>query len=166
MRWFYHRRRTGGRHNCITYLLTDVVAWTTATPATPPSICWFLSSDSANRHILGGGDPKLELGRDLCTMHLIAKFHRCTLNRLEVIMLTNKLANKQTPLTTSTSLRYATPVGNNYTRYIKVLRYCVIQGLYGCSKCCRGDVVVEAKKVWKVKKVNRCVNLPVFGWCR
>jgi len=41
MRWFYHRRRTGGRHNCITYLLTDVVAWPTATPATPTSVCWF-----------------------------------------------------------------------------------------------------------------------------
>jgi len=25
MRWFSHRRRTGGRHNCINYLLTDVV---------------------------------------------------------------------------------------------------------------------------------------------
>jgi len=34
MRWFSHRRRTGGRHNCITYLLMDVVAWLTATPAT------------------------------------------------------------------------------------------------------------------------------------
>jgi len=29
MRWFSHRRRTGGRHNCITYILTDVVAWPT-----------------------------------------------------------------------------------------------------------------------------------------
>ena len=29
MRWFSHRRRTGGRHNCITYLLMDVLAWIT-----------------------------------------------------------------------------------------------------------------------------------------
>jgi len=34
-------------------------------------------------------------------------------NRLEVIMRTNKHANKHTPLQTSTSLPYATPVGNN-----------------------------------------------------
>ena len=85
---------------------------------------WAVTQQTAT--FWGVGTPKLELGRDLCTMHLIAKFHRRTLNRLEVIVLTNKLANKQTPLTISTSLRYATPVGNNYTRYIKVLRYCVI----------------------------------------
>jgi len=34
MRWFSHRRRTGRRHNCITYLLADVVTWPTATPHT------------------------------------------------------------------------------------------------------------------------------------
>jgi len=39
-------------------------------------------------------------------MHLTAKFHRPTFNRSEVTVLTNK----QTPLKTSTSLRYATPV--------------------------------------------------------
>ena len=43
MRWFSHRRRSGRRHNCITYLLTDVVAWPTATPATPTSVCWFFA---------------------------------------------------------------------------------------------------------------------------
>jgi len=43
-------------------------------------------------------------------MHLTAKFH--LFNRSEVIVLTNKLTNKQTPLKTSTSLHYATPVGN------------------------------------------------------
>jgi len=39
----------------------------------------FLRSESANRHILGRGDPgvtpKFELGRDFCTMYLTAKFH-------------------------------------------------------------------------------------------
>jgi len=34
------------------------------------------------------------------------------LNRSEVILLTNKLTNKQTPLKTSTLLCYATPVGS------------------------------------------------------
>jgi len=53
-----------------------------------------------------------ELGRDFCTVHLTAKFHHPMLNRLEVILWTNKLTDKQTPLKTSTSLHYATPVGN------------------------------------------------------
>jgi len=53
-----------------------------------------------------------KLGRNFCTTHLTAKFHHPTFNRLEVIVLTNKLTNKQTPLKTSTSLRYATPMGN------------------------------------------------------
>jgi len=55
--------------------------------------------------------PNFEIGRDICTMHIIAKFHRPTLNRSEVIVLTNKQTNwqtnKQTPLKTSTSLRSA-----------------------------------------------------------
>ena len=45
-------------------------------------------------------------------MHLSAKFHNPTLNHSKVIMRTNKQTNKQTLLKTSTSLRYATPVGN------------------------------------------------------
>jgi len=44
-------------------------------------------------------------------MHLTTKFHNPTFHRSEVIVLTNKQTNKQTPLKTSTSLRYATPVG-------------------------------------------------------
>ena len=55
-----------------------------------------------------------ELGRDFCTIYLSAKFDRPTFSRSEVIAdkQTNKLTKKQTPLKTSTSLRYATPVGN------------------------------------------------------
>ena len=55
------------------------------------------------------------LGRDFCTMHVTAKFRRPTFNRSQVIVLTNKQTekNKQTPLKTCTSLRYATPVGND-----------------------------------------------------
>ena len=45
-------------------------------------------------------------------LHLSAKFHHPTFNRSEVTVLTNK----QTPLKTSTSLRYATPVGK-HTRF-------------------------------------------------
>jgi len=68
---------------------------------------------SANRHILGCGeprggayDPKFELRRDFCTVHLMAKFHHPTFNCSEVIVLTDK----QTPLKTSTSRRYDMPV--------------------------------------------------------
>jgi len=50
--------------------------------------------------------PKFELGRYFCTMHLTAKFRRHMFHHSEVIVLTNK----QMPLKTSTSLRYATPV--------------------------------------------------------
>jgi len=56
--------------------------------------------------------PKFELGQDFCTMHLTAKFHHPTLNRSKVIVFTNKLTNKQTPLKASTFIcfQYATPV--------------------------------------------------------
>jgi len=37
-----------------------------------------------------------ELGRDYCTMHVNAKFHHPTLNRLEVIVQTNKQTDKET----------------------------------------------------------------------
>jgi len=56
--------------------------------------------------------PKLKLGRDWCTVHLSTKFYHPTCNRSEVIVLTNKQTNNQTPLKTSTSLHYATPVAN------------------------------------------------------
>jgi len=50
----------------------------------------------------------------LYTIYQTAKFDRPTFSRSEVIMrintLTSTLTNKQTPLKTSTSLRYATPV--------------------------------------------------------
>jgi len=42
-------------------------------------------------------------------MHLTAKLHHPTFNRSEVIV----LPNKQTPLKTSTSLRFATPMGSD-----------------------------------------------------
>jgi len=38
--------------------------------------------------------PKFELGQDFCTMHLTAKFHHHTLNRLEVFCV-----DKQTDVT-------------------------------------------------------------------
>jgi len=49
-------------------------------------------------------------------VHLTAEFHHPTFNRSElVIVLTDKLTNKQTMLKTSASLRYATLVGNKHS---------------------------------------------------
>jgi len=109
MRWYSHRRRTGGRHNCISYLLKDVlpVAWQSVAYChayhAHIRLLIFLHNDSVNRRILGCGDqgvwpitPKFELGRDVCSLHLIAKFHYPTFNRSEVIVLTNKQTDKLT----------------------------------------------------------------------
>jgi len=59
-------------------------------------------------------DPKFELWQNFCTVHLTATFHHPMFNRLEVISWqTNLPTDKQTDATeTSTSLRYARPVGN------------------------------------------------------
>jgi len=42
-------------------------------------------------------------------------------SRSEVIVWTNKHTNKQTPLKTSTALRYATPVGKNVDIVVALL---------------------------------------------
>ena len=70
----------------------------------PHAFVDFLRSDSANRHILGCGeprggayDPKFELRRDFCTVHLMAKFHHPTFNCSEVIVLTNRRRWKHPP---------------------------------------------------------------------
>jgi len=69
-----------------------------------------------------------KLGWDFCTTYLITKFDGPTFSRLEVIMRTNilTLTNKQTPLKTSTSLRYAMLVGK--------------KNLKNTSNCGIGDV--------------------------
>ena len=97
MRWFSHRRRTGGgprprgqRPNKMphffVFVLVDLDLWSLTLSC--------------------------EFERDFCTMHLTAKFHHPMFNRSEVIMLTNRQTDKQTPLKTSISLRYATTVDN------------------------------------------------------
>jgi len=59
-------------------------------------------------------DLHLQTRARFCTTYLPAKFDRPMFSRSEVIVRTNKLTNKQTPLKTSTSLRYATPVDNHH----------------------------------------------------
>jgi len=68
---------------------------------------------------VGPMTPKFELGRDFCRLHLTPKFRHPKFNRLQsyrVDKQTHKLTNKQTPLKTSTSLRYATPVSKRHNR--------------------------------------------------
>ena len=59
------------------------------------------------------------------TLYLTAKLDRPTFSRSRVTeqtnTLTNTLTNKQKPLKASTSLRYATPVGNEWVFYDEVL---------------------------------------------
>jgi len=59
-------------------------------------------------------DPKFELGQDICTVHLTAKFHLPTFNRSEVIMRTNKLTNKDAAENIDLAPLCYRPVGNNY----------------------------------------------------
>jgi len=47
-------------------------------------------------------------------MHLTEKFHHPTFNHSEVIVLTNKLTNKQTDTAEKHPPHFATPVGKNY----------------------------------------------------
>ena len=102
MRWFSHRRRTGGRHNCMTYLLTDVVdrAPEDRSRKMPRFVVfcpwwpWPLI-------------PKFELGWDFCTVHITAKFHHPAFNRSEVIMLTNKQTNWQTNIDAAENIHLA-----------------------------------------------------------
>jgi len=135
----------------------------------------FLRSDSAKRHILGCGDPevgpmspndppKFELGRYFYTVHLSAKFRHPTFNRSEVIVLTNKQtnwqANKQTQLKTSTSLRYATPVGNKY-RIIESTEAlfmwdCQLPYLHDQSYNSSKALCIRSKSVWYMRRNHLC----------
>jgi len=81
-------------------------------------LCIVNGDDSAIFHFFVHGDLDLwpltltfELGRDFCTVYLIAKSHHPAFSLSEVIVQTNTSTNKETPLKTSTALRYATPVG-------------------------------------------------------
>jgi len=49
-------------------------------------------------------------------------------SRSEVIVRTNKQTNKQTPLKTFTSLRYATPVGNDLSLFSRFDRTLACNG--------------------------------------
>ena len=86
MRWFSHQQKTGGRHNCITILLTDVVAWPTAT-------FWGVGAQGC-----GLWTPNSNSGETFvqCSMHVSAKLHHPTFTHSEVIVLINKQKNWRT----------------------------------------------------------------------
>jgi len=60
MRWFSHRRKTGGRHNCITYF-TDGCGGGAHCHAHIRLLTFCVVAQSANRHILGSGDSRVGL---------------------------------------------------------------------------------------------------------
>ena len=64
-------------------------------------------------------DPKFELGRYFCTMHLPSKFHHLMFIRLEVV---DKQTDAAESLKTSNALRYAIRPGTLHTaskQYVK-----------------------------------------------
>jgi len=102
MRWFSDRRRTGGRHNCITYLLTDMVAWPLPRLPRPHPFVDFLRSDSKPPQFgvwgPGGGAYDAKIRTQARSLYIAPnrQVSSSAFNRSEVIALTNKLTNKQT----------------------------------------------------------------------
>jgi len=150
MRWFSHRRRTGGLKApedrsrkppsaCTVVTLSPPGCDTMVSPA---AVCSVRRTAHALLSIVNGDDSAVfrffcpgdvdlwpltlifEIERDFCTVHLTAKFHhpRLIVRKLSYWQ-TNKLkTDKQTPLKTSTSLRYATSVGKNSGKHL----YCYL----------------------------------------
>jgi len=129
MRWFSHQHRTSGRHNCITYLLMDIVAWPTATPAMPAMLKMFCQTYTACKAPKDHArEDRSRKSATLCHFFVFVDLdfwppnsnsgeifvqctHRPTFQKLSCWQ-TDKLTNKQMPLKTSALLRYAMPVGN------------------------------------------------------
>jgi len=137
MRWFAGQRRTGGCKapaNCTaeycsckppsSYIAVTLSPLCSNAVVSSAAACSVLRMAHALLCIVSGDDsagfcffpsdldlwpliPKFRLRRDFCTMHLTAKFHRPTFNRLEVIVPTHCMTKKQMLLKTSTSLCYA-----------------------------------------------------------
>ena len=129
MRWFSQRRSPSplGGHAMVSFVAAYCVR-----PTAHALLCIVNGDDSAVFRFFVPGDLDLlpltltfELGRDFCTLHLIAKFRYPTFNLSEVIVRTSKhadkLTNKQTPLKTSTLLRYTTPVSKRSQKLFESL---------------------------------------------
>jgi len=159
MRWFSHRRSPSPPGGAQWYRLLPHAACCVRSSygARPSMHCqWgWLSSFS----FFVPGDLGLwpltltfELRPDFCTMYLTAKFDRPMFSRSEVMartnILTNWQTNKQTPLKTSTALRYATSEDKNLRRRLSSfvelrhvtgvqLLLLVINSLTGVVQLCR-----------------------------
>jgi len=130
MRWFSHRRRTGGRKAPEDRSRKSLSTCTAVILSPPAATQWYslllhaaygawrtpyyvLSMGMTQQFfVLGDLDlllltPKFEFAQSFVILRLIARKLCCGR--------TDKLTNKQTPLKTSTSLRYATPVGDGLT---------------------------------------------------
>ena len=79
---------------------------------------------------MGAVTPKFELGCEFVYNAPTPKFHHPVFTRSEVIMLTNKQTNKQTPLKTSNTLRYATTLDDNSINHGFTKCYPVIDLLF------------------------------------
>jgi len=116
--WFSQRHSSPTQVRCARCIRHNV----SSDPIALFTFC-VMRHDSAERHILGvvhpgGYNPKIwTLGWDFCTMHLPHKFHHPMVTCSEVIVLTNQQThtNKQTPLKTSNTIRYATTLGKEMT---------------------------------------------------
>jgi len=152
MRWFSHRRSQSppGGAQWYRLLLHAACCVRSSYGARPSMHCqWgWLSSFS----FFVPGDLGLwpltltfELRPDFCTMYLTAKFDRPMFSRSEVMartnILTNWQTNKQTPLKTSTALRYATSEDKNLRR--RLCEFCRVAPRHGCSASAAGDKLAD-----------------------
>jgi len=128
MRWFSHRRRTGGRHNCTTPPCSHEMG-----PSAAAARCLHLQRAHTVRYAPGGVCssmrvflsqvtltfdlwPRRSNSGDIFTVYLTAKFCRPTFSRSEVIVRTKKETHTHTHTDKQTdaaenihlaSLRYA-----------------------------------------------------------
>jgi len=131
----------------------------TVIPTAHALVCIVNGDDSAVFNFFVPGDLGLwpltltfQLRPDFCTMYLTATFDRPMFSRSEVMartnILTNWQTNKQTPLKTSTALRYATSEDKNLRRRLSSfvelrhvtgvqLLLLVINSLTGVVQLCR-----------------------------
>ena len=115
--WTHLTRYFTGPHRLV-YVLR-YASWLSKTPH-----FWGLCTPA------GGYDPQIwTWPRFLCNTPT-PKFHRPMFTRLEVIVLTNKPTNKQTPPKISNVFRYATTLGNQHLHVKKPYKLCTYD-VYG-----------------------------------
>jgi len=115
MRWFSHWCRTGGRHNCITYLLMDIVVWPTATHA---MLKMFSQTYKYIRRTQGprGPHPRRPLPKKM--LHFVVFFVTAD---LDLWHLTPKIRTHTCPHSSQTRVQNFTPLTFSATeKYVTV----------------------------------------------